>query len=86
MPELQHDVSQLLIAFMSIEQMLSNPVKSLTEDTPCRSLVLFYVNGLEHMYPGTDMICPAKSHGEAGKSSFEAYLIVDMGIFKVQSS
>ena len=38
MPELQHDVNQLFIAFKRIEQSKSNPVKYITKDTPCRPI------------------------------------------------
>ena len=85
-PEQGEDVSQQLTPFVRVEHNMTNPVKPIAKDTPCRSRMFFDPNGFDSMAPSPDMVGPAKGEGKDSQESFYPVFILDMRCFKVKSS
>jgi hypothetical protein len=60
-------MSKQLMLVLWIEDGLTNPVKAITKDAPGGSLMFLQPNRCDRMSPRTNMIRPAKRHGEHGK-------------------
>jgi hypothetical protein len=55
---------------LRIEQEVPDQVKAIAKNTLGGSLMFFDANGFDHMEPRTDMVRPAKRHGDHGKETF----------------
>jgi hypothetical protein len=59
-------MSQQILLVLRIEDSVTDPVKSIAKDALGGSQMLLYLNRLDRMSPGTNMVRPAKRKSKHG--------------------
>jgi len=67
LPEQLEDSGQQLGLALTVEEGMTNQVKSIAKDTFSGTLMLFHSNGFDPMSPSTHMVGPTKCNGSDRK-------------------